>query len=123
VKLVRSIEVRTDKDGRWSVPSEHQWTMAILAADGLPLFADVTCVVAAGFRKEAWTVHKGWLPRSSSVDQVAGDEKTSDLRLVRSVDRPAVPEQSGTMTECGVAVDGEGTAQPALAADGGSRLR
>jgi hypothetical protein len=108
VKMVRSIEVRTDGNGRWSVPSEHEWTIGILAADGLPLFADVYCVFAEGFRKEAWTAHKGWLPRSSSVEEGVGDEKTSNVRLVRPVDRPGFPEDNGPMTTCGVAVeDGE----------------
>jgi hypothetical protein len=123
VRLVRSIEVRTDGNGRWSVPSEHEWTIGILAADGLPLFADVYCVSAEGFQKAAWTAHKGWLPRSSSVDESLGDEKTSNVRLVRTVDRPALPGDKGSMTTCGVAVENGDAVQQAVAADGASRRR
>jgi hypothetical protein len=124
VQLVRSIEVRTDASGRWSVPSEHEWTVGILAADGLPLYANVYCILAEGFRKEAWTAHKGWLPRSSAVDDGSGDEKTAEVRLVRSVNRAILSsEQNGSMTTCGVAVKGEGAVQQAVAADGASPRR
>jgi hypothetical protein len=123
VELVRSIEVRTDGNGRWSVPSEHEWTIGILAADGLPLYTDVYCVLAQGFQKEAWTAHRGWLPRSSAVDDGSGDGKTAEVRLVRLADRALLTEQSGAMTTCGIAIKGGGAVQQAVAADGASPRR
>jgi len=123
IELVRSIDVRTDPGGRWSVPSEHEWTIGVLAPDGLPLYADVYCVLADGYRKQAWTAHKGWLPRSSEVNDGSGDEKTAEVRLVRSVDRAPPSEQTSSMTTCGVALKSEGDVQQAVAAAGASRRR
>jgi hypothetical protein len=122
VKLVRSIEVKTDANGHWSVPSDHEWTIGILAADGLPLFADVYCVLVDGFQKEARTAHRGWLPRSSSVDDTSS-EKSSELRLVRSVDTSPHPEQTSSMTTCGVALGGDDAVQQGVAPDGATRRR
>jgi hypothetical protein len=123
VELVRSIEVRTDANGRWSVPSEHEWTVGILAPDGLPLYTDVYCVLAQGFQKDAWTAHKGWLPRSWAVVDSSGDEKTAQVRLVRLTDSPMRSQQTESMTTCGVAVKGEGAVQQAVAADGAAPRR
>lgn len=122
VELVRSIEVKTDANGHWSVPSEHEWTIGILAADGLPLFADVYCAVADGFRKEARTPHKGWLPRGSSVEDSL-NEAPFELRLVHPVDTSKLPEQTGSTTTCGVALGGSDAVQPAVAADDASHRR
>jgi hypothetical protein len=117
VKMVRSIEVKTDADGRWSVPSEHEWTIGILAADGLPFFADVYCALVDGFQREARTAHRGWLPRSSSVDEMPSGEERSELRLARSIASSQLPEQAGSMTTCGVALGGDDAVQPGIAAD------
>jgi hypothetical protein len=109
VKMVRSIEVKTDGSGRWSVPGEREWTIGILAADGLPLYADVYCVFAEGFRKEARTANKRWLPRSSSVDESPPGDEGTDVRLVRWTDGGKPHEQTPAMTVCGVALTDDGT--------------
>ena len=48
-ELLHTIETRTNAQGLWSVPQEKDWKLAILAADGFPVFLDSACAVADGY--------------------------------------------------------------------------
>src|ERR1041385_1247115 len=47
--LLHVYETKTEADGRWHVPAEKDWKVAILAADGFPVFVDSFCIVALGY--------------------------------------------------------------------------
>jgi hypothetical protein len=47
-ELLHTIDVETDAQGRWSVPEERDWKLAILAADGFPYFRQSACVIVSG---------------------------------------------------------------------------
>jgi hypothetical protein len=107
VEMVHAIEVKTDASGHWSVPSEHDWTMGILAADGLPLFADAYCVLADGFQKEVRSPHENWLGlnRGKVAPYAVETDAPAELRLVRSTNTSPPPEPAGSATTCGVPLE------------------
>jgi hypothetical protein len=49
-ELLHSVDTVTTADGHWSVDGEKDWKLAILAADGFPLFVDTACVSAPGYQ-------------------------------------------------------------------------
>jgi hypothetical protein len=81
--LIHSLEVKTDGAGRWRVPSERDWTIGILAADGLPLYADVYCVFAVGYLSAARNPVRGWLDPGVPPEQqdLRGPAIEAELRL------------------------------------------
>jgi len=85
-RLLDSLEVRTDSDGRWSVPTEHEWTIGILAADGFPAYSSVYCVFADRYVDEVRNPNGAWLePFPPS---------TADLRKDRDMDAVLLLERS-----------------------------
>jgi len=67
VTPLESAEIKTDPRGRWAVTSAHEWTIGILAADGMPLYADVYCVLADGYLDEVRNPYLSWVEREASV--------------------------------------------------------
>jgi len=109
--LLDTIEVKTDMSGRWSVPSEHEWTIGILAADGLPAFGSVYCVFADGYVAEA----RNWSLLS------APPSRTADVQRDRRMDAVVLLERSSSSNEAGrsalVRPCLQVAAQPRIAAD------
>jgi hypothetical protein len=83
--LKHVLEVKTDANGRWFVPRERDWTIGILAADGLPLYVDVYCVFADGYRDEIRNPYKAWLGFAGQKEEGGreNNEMPLELRLVR----------------------------------------
>jgi hypothetical protein len=84
--LVDTIEVKTDVNGKWSVPSQHEWTIGILAADGLPSYGSAYCVFADGYVDEA----REW----SFLSDVR--TRTADVQRDRSMDAIVLLEHSSS---------------------------
>ncbi len=121
VTLVESIDIMTDASGRWSVRSAHEWTIGILAADGLPLYSDVYCVSADGYADEVRNPNAGWFEREPSRDGKinAQDMETVLLLARRTPQSDPAPSSPGTKRSC----IGRAAAQQAVAADGASPRR
>jgi hypothetical protein len=80
--LRETMEVKTDTSGRWSVPSKHEWTVGMLAADGLPLYLDVYCVFADGYVNEVRNPHWSWFERKPSTAADAPDGRQMEAALL-----------------------------------------
>jgi hypothetical protein len=101
--LVGSAEVKTGASGHWEISRDTQWGIGILAADGLPLFVEVHCVLADGYQSAVRNPHKDWLGLSLAPGRsVATDhEIEAEVRLERS---PAHGSETTAkpQTPCGV---------------------
>lgn len=113
--LLDTMEVRTDSDGRWSVPSEHEWTIGILAADGFPLYSSVYCVFADRYVDEVRNPNGAWLehPSSRTADVQKDREMDAVLLLERSQSHSDANGRPAVLRSC----LGRDAAQPGSAAD------
>ena len=84
--LLDSMEVRTEIDGRWSVPSEHEWTIGILAADGFPCYSSVYCVFADGYADEVRNPLGSWFFQRSP-SRTGEVQKDRQMDAVLSLER------------------------------------
>jgi hypothetical protein len=97
-RLVDSIGVRTDASGRWSVPTESQWALGILAADGFPVFVDGYCAKASGYTSfvfDPWKAageHFGKPPVEASL---------------RPAEQQPAPQATARQSTCGIPLDPE----------------
>jgi hypothetical protein len=94
VRLLEGTEVKTDTGGQWSVPSKHEWTVGILAADGLPLYANVYCVFAEGYVDVIRNPHESWFQRESSTHAESANDQEMDTLLLLERRSPAASTQS-----------------------------
>lgn len=119
--LLDTREVRTDSDGRWSVPSEHEWTIGILAADGFPVYSSVYCVFADRYVDEVRNPNGAWLehPSSRTADVQRDREMDAVLLLERSQSHSAPNGRRALPKSC---LDRD-AAQPGIAADRASSGR
>jgi hypothetical protein len=107
-RLLHSLEVKSESDGTWKVPSERDWTIGILAADGLPLYVDVYCVFAAGYQAEFRNPHRDWLEPVDDERRIDRQRERMpfELRLHRSTGTALAPSQftaqASRKSPCGV---------------------
>jgi hypothetical protein len=121
--LVDSLEVTTDMSGRWSVPDRHEWTIGILAADGLPLYANIYCVFAAGYVSQFRNPHSRWFGRQPSTTAGASKDRDMDALLALEHQDPAHPDQSDSSPPTARSCLQKPAVQPAVAADGAAPRR
>jgi len=110
--LLHTFEVRTFTDGSWGVPSERDWTVGILAADGFPLYVDVYCVFADGYEPEIRDPMDGRLSAGAPSQQNRRErEMPFELGLARkSTSRVMKPSSVGVsprVSPCGVGMHTE----------------
>jgi hypothetical protein len=96
VELVDSLNVATDASGQWSVPREHEWTIGMLVADGLPLYADVYCVFADGYADAVRNPHDSWFERQPPTAGNANDREIEAVLLLERRDQPPSNQTGGS---------------------------
>jgi hypothetical protein len=89
--LLATVEVNTDPQGNWRVPSERKWMQAILAADGFPYFIDSYCASAPGY---ATSVFDPWKQPDAT------DQEVMEIALRRSTGSASAPV--GHVSRCGL---------------------
>jgi hypothetical protein len=106
--LVRSLEVKTDADGRWELPSDSKWTTGILAADGFPLYVEVHCVFADGYEPVFRNPNQAWFEPAVAPGHstASAHEIETEVRLQPSTDARAVTP-TPARTRCDVPVLGK----------------
>jgi hypothetical protein len=101
-ELLHTVEVETDATGRWEVPEERDWKLAILAADGFPLFRQSACVVVPGFTP--------FVVDPFSVETARPTSRTQQLPEVVALESaeavaPAVKNSGTSQSKCGVPLE------------------
>jgi hypothetical protein len=101
--LIAGVEVTTDRNGQWELPSDSKWTVGILAPDGMPLFVEVHCVLAEGYEAAIRNPHKAWL----GLEPVTGPKDATDHEIETEVRLEPSPRSSADATpkdhtRCGV---------------------
>jgi hypothetical protein len=91
-QLLKTIDVRTDAEGKWEVPEASIWMPGILAADGLPFVLSSYCVRADGY---AAFVFDPWRQEAERAH-----DATSEIRLRHSTEHAEKPDAS--LSRCGL---------------------
>jgi hypothetical protein len=104
-ELLHTVEVRTNEAGAWSVPEEKDWKLAILAADGFPVFIDTACVFAPGY--DPFIMNPWAAESNASTDYFAGREVLQtrvpqDIQLRRNPLRRTITVTPTTRSRCGL---------------------
>lgn len=96
-RLMRSVAVRSDASGAWSVGEDWAWMRGYLAADGFPQFVDGLCVHAAGYASFVFD------PWQQPEDYFAPPPGT--IRLSKSSSPEVASASHDKISGCGVALE------------------
>lgn len=96
-RLMRSVAVRSDASGAWSVGEDWAWMQGYLAADGFPQFIDGLCVHAAGYASFVFD------PWQQPEDYFAAPPGT--IRLSKSSSQEVASASHDKVSGCGVALE------------------
>ncbi len=96
-RLMRSVVVRSDANGAWTVGEDWAWMRGYLAADGFPQFIDGLCVRAAGY---ASFVFDPWQQPEEYFAQ-----PPSTIKLSKSSSPEVTSPSRDKVSSCGVALE------------------
>jgi hypothetical protein len=94
-RLFRSVEVRSDVEGAWSVGQEWAWMQGMLTGGGFPAVVESFCVRAPGYASFVFD------PWQRADDAVGGPPPVVALKKSAAPDAPE--PATGSVSKCGIA--------------------